>query len=323
MNSLHDPILVTGGAGFIGSNLVERLLASGFKVDVLDNLNTGDIEYIKKWKSFSNFQYYNVDLLDTAKLGQIGKYRTIYHLAANPEVNVSATKPDIHFKQNIVATFNLLEAIKDSPPDVFVFASSSTVYGEPAIIPTPENYGPLEPISSYGASKLACEALISSYAHLHKFKAIICRLANIVGENSTHGVVYDFIRKLRTDSSQLEVLGDGKQNKSYLYISDCINAIQAAVNDGSNVVNIFNIGSDDQVDVMTIAKLVIQAMKLDGVKIRLTGGVEGGRGWVGDVKNMRLDISKLKSTGWKQHYNSEDALRHTAQQINDSKTHVA
>ena len=319
MNPVHDPILITGGAGFIGSSLVERLLAAGFKVDVIDNLSTGSADFIKKWKMSSNVQFHNIDLLDVAKLGQIGKYRTIYHFAANPEVNVRATKPDIHFKQNIVATFNLLEAIKDSPPEVFVFASSSTVYGEPAIIPTPENYAPLEPISSYGASKLACEALVSSYAHLNKFRAVICRLANIVGENSTHGVVYDFIRKLRSNSSQLEVLGDGKQNKSYLYISDCINAIQDAINGGTGAVNIFNIGSDDQIDVLTIAGLVIQTMKLGGVKIKLTGGVEGGRGWIGDVKNMMLDISKLKSTGWKQRYNSENALRYTAQQIVELK----
>lgn len=319
MNPVHDPILITGGAGFIGSSLVERLVAAGFKVDVLDNLSTGSADFIKKWKMSSNVQFHNIDLLDVTELGQIGKYRTVYHFAANPEVNVSATKPDIHFKQNIVATFNLLEAIKDSPPEVFVFASSSTVYGEPAIIPTPENYAPLEPISSYGASKLACEALVSSYAHLNKFRAVICRLANIVGENSTHGVVYDFIRKLRSNSSQLEVLGDGKQNKSYLYISDCINAIQDAMNGGTGAVNIFNIGSDDQIDVLTIAGLVIQTMKLDGVKIKLTGGVEGGRGWIGDVKNMMLDVSKLKSTGWKQRYNSENALRYTAQQIVELK----
>lgn len=315
MNSIHDPILVTGGAGFIGSWLVERLLAAGFKVDVLDNLSTGSADYIKKWTASENFQFHNIDLLDTTKLNQLGNYRTVYHLAANPEVKTSSINPQVSFKQNIVTTFNLLEAIRTSPPEVFVFASSSTVYGEPSILPTPENYGPLEPISSYGATKLACEALVSAYANTFNFKAVICRLANIVGENSTHGVIYDFIRKLSADSSQLEVLGDGKQNKSYLYALDCINAIQAAVTNASDAVNVFNIGSDDQVDVLTIANLVIQNMGLDRAIIKLTGGVEGGRGWKGDVKNMILDISKLKSTGWTSLYNSEGALRRTAQQI--------
>jgi len=149
----------------------------------------------------------------------------VFHLAANPEVKLSSTCPEIHYQQNVVATFNLLEAIrKTGNIKTFIFTSSSTVYGEPTKIPTPEDYAPLKPISVYGASKLACEALISAYAHTYGFKAIIYRLANIVGPRNKHGVIHDFMQKLKTKPKELEILGDGTQNKSYLYINDCIEA---------------------------------------------------------------------------------------------------
>ncbi|MFQ5941176.1 MAG: NAD-dependent epimerase/dehydratase family protein [Nitrososphaerales archaeon] len=312
---MNSPILVTGGAGFIGSYLVEKLLSEGFETHILDNFSNGNIKYFDKWKGISRFQCHKIDLLDKASLDILQDYRVIYHLAANPEVRQSVTDPEINFKQNVVATFNLLESIRKSDAELLVFASTSTVYGEATKIPTPEDFSLSEPISVYAASKLACEALISSYAHLYGFKAIIYRLANIVGENSTRGVIYDFIKKLQSDPSKLEVLGDGKQSKSYLYVSDCIEAIQFGLTSSTKTVEIFNVGSEDQIDVSTIAKVVIDEMGLSEVNIMYTGGVEGGRGWKGDVKNMLLDISKLKSLGWEPKYNSLNSLQVTTRKM--------
>ena len=231
-------------------------------------------------------------------------------MAANPEVRVSSINPEVHYKQNIVATFNLLEAIrKYGGIETLIFTSSSTVYGEASVIPTPEDYAPLEPISVYGASKLACEALIMGYAHSYGFNAVIYRLANVVGPRSEHGVIYDFFWKLKRNPKELEILGDGTQKKSYLYVKDCVEAMLIGLKSLDKRVEIFNVGSEDQVDVKKIAEIVVKEMGLNDVKFRFTGGVDEGRGWVGDVKNMLLDVSKLKSKGWQARYNSEESVR--------------
>jgi len=290
------------------------LLNKGFQIHVLDNLSSGNPEYITNWKKNENFKFFKLDLVDKNYLDFVKEYKTIYHLAANPDVQTSTANPQLHFEQNVIATFNLLESIKEGKIKNFIFFSTSTVYGEPEKIPTPENYSPLEPISPYGASKLACEALVSSFSHTFRFQSIILRLANIIGPSSTHGVIFDFINKLKNDSSKLEVLGDGTQNKSYLHISDCLDALQAGLK-SKKTVEFFNIGSDDQVDVKTIANLVIKGMNLKETSIFLTGGVDGGRGWKGDVKFMNLDINKIKSMGWKPKYNSKDAVELTISEI--------
>jgi UDP-glucose 4-epimerase len=184
------------------------------------------------------------------------------------------------------------------------------VYGEAAKVPTPEDYAPLKPISIYGASKLAGEALITAYAYTYGFKAVIYRIANVVGPRSRHGVVYDFVQKLKKNRNELEILGDGTQKKSYLYVSDCIEAMLLGIAKSSQQVEIYNIGSEDQIDVKTIANIVVEEMGLKDVKFVFTGGV-GGRGWLGDVKNMQLDINKIKKLGWKPKLNSEQAIRLT------------
>jgi len=203
---------------------------------------------------------------------------------------------------------------KSKTPKTMVFTSTSTVYGEAKILPTPEDYAPLIPISTYGASKLGCEALTTSYAHTFNLRALILRLANIVGPKANHGVIPDFIRKLKTNPNRLEVLGDGNQKKSYLYIDDCIDAILHATKTflkSNHKVDIYNIGSTDQITVKNIAKIVIEEMHLPNVSIIFTGGVDGGRGWKGDVKTMRLSTEKLAKTGWKPKYTSEHAIRLT------------
>ena len=311
-------ILITGGAGFIGSHLVDALVDKGHNVTVLDDLSTGHERNLSH--SIHNHQY-QVTLIvgDCRKPKDIEKalkrVDVVFHLAANPEVRLELSDPEKCYEQNIEATYILLQRIRKSNVESIVFASSSTIYGDATVIPTPESYGPLKPISVYGASKLACEALTSSYCYSFKKKGIIIRPANIVGPRSTHGVIIDFIKKLKTNPSELEILGDGTQTKSYLYIDDCIDAIIKAYESAEGPVTIYNIGSEDQTNVNDIAKIVIEEMGLKGVKLKFSGGVNGGRGWIGDVKNMLLDISKLKSLGWKPKLNSEQAVRETARHL--------
>ena len=219
--------LVTGGAGFIGSSLVDLLMKRGESVHVLDNLSSGDLSNVEKWSKHPKFNFNNGDLLNPDDiLPALEGCETVYHLAANPEVRSSKASPRDHFDQNILATYNLLEAIRLSgTAKSLIFTSTSTVYGEPSVIPTPETYGPMKPISHYGASKLACEALISSYASMYGFRCILFRLANVIGGRSNHGMIFNFVQKLRVDPRRLEVLGDGSQSKSYLYIDDCVSGL--------------------------------------------------------------------------------------------------
>jgi UDP-glucose 4-epimerase len=310
--------LVTGGLGFIGSHLTDALMTHKTRVCVFDNLSSGTLENIRKWRGSPNLTINKGDLLNTADLTKLknNHYDIIYHLAANPEVRVGSTNPKIHFEQNILATYNLLEHIRKTKGNpTLVFTSTSTVYGETTKLPTPEDYGPLIPISTYGASKLASEALISAYAHNYNFKALILRLANIIGSRSQHGVIYDFAQKLKKNPRELEILGDGTQTKSYLHISDCIEAIQLGLTKSSKQVEIYNVGSEDQINVKDIAQIVIEETKLKNVKLKLTGGVDGGRGWKGDIKNMLLDVRKIKAIGWKPKLSSEEAIRKASKEL--------
>jgi UDP-glucose 4-epimerase len=303
-------VLITGGAGFIGSHLTERLLKDGYKVAIIDNFSSGKQENLSHELKNPKLALVKDDLKKPAKLETaLSGCETVFHFAANPEVRAGSSNPDVHFQQNVVATHNLLETVRKAEnKPLLVFTSTSTVYGEPTKIPTPEDYAPLKPISTYGASKLACEALISAYAYTYGFKAIIYRLANIVGPRSQHGVIYDFIQKLQKNPNELEILGDGTQNKSYLHISDCIEAMLLGLEKSTEQVEIYNVGSEDQIDVKTIAKIAAEKMGLQDIKFKFTGGVDGGRGWKGDVKNMLLDVSKIKSLGWKPKLNSKQAI---------------
>jgi UDP-glucose 4-epimerase len=314
MNNNHT-VLVTGGAGFIGSHLVDRLLNDGIKVHVLDNLSTGNIEHIKRWNNNNNnnnFRFFKLDLVHDPIEYYGDRYSTIFHLAANPDVRSSSINPKEHFEQNIISTFNILEYSRKHDIDTFVFTSSSTVYGEPNVIPTPEDTL-LMPISMYGASKAACESLICSYAHMYGIKAVIYRLANVIGVRSTHGVIYDFINKLIRNKNMLEILGNGKQRKSYIHVNDCINAMLIGLNSNDKV-NIFNVGSDDYIDVITIADIIINALGLSDVQLKFIDNGDG-RGWKGDVKVMLLDTTRLKRLGWRAMYNSKEAVRVTVNDI--------
>lgn len=306
--------LVTGGAGFIGSHLVDSLMNQQWEVTVFDNLSSGNVENVQQWLKNKRFRFVKGDLKNLADIEKAGvDAQVVFHFAANPEVRVGETEPSVHFEDNLAATFNLLEVVRKSKTaKMLVLASTSTIYGEASVMPTPEDYGPLVPISLYGASKLGCEGLVSSYAYTFGVRTLILRLANVVGTRSRHGVIIDFIKKLHKNSRKLEILGDGMQKKSYLHIDDCIDAAMHLTNrflKSDRRVDIYNIGAFDQVDVKQIAEIVVEEVKLSKVEFAFTGGVDGGRGWLGDVKFMHLSIDKLLQTGWKPRYNSEQAVR--------------
>ena len=301
-------IVITGGAGFIGSHLADAL-ASGNDVAVFDNFSSGKMEYLAKQKDNPHFRVVQGDLLDRECLmGAVEGADVVFHLAANPYVKLGAENTSVHLDQNILATHNLLEAMRIKGVKRIAFTSTSTIYGEATLVPTPENYGPLKPISLYGASKLACEALISSYCHTFDMRSWIYRFANIVGERGTHGVLVDFIRKLQSNPKEMEILGSGKQRKSYLEVKDCVGAMIYCVENSSEQVNIFNVGSRDAIDVTEIAEIVAESMGLSGVKYRYTGGLDG-RGWKGDVKTMLLSIESLEKLGWSPSFISRESIR--------------
>ena len=296
---------ITGGAGFIGSHLVDRLIGSG-KVTVYDNLNSGRKEFIQQHLSKNNFQFIQADLLDIDTLDQaIANHDIVFHLAANPDVRAGIANTNLDLQQGTLATYNVLETMKVNKINKIVFASSSTVYGEAGKKAVAEDYGPLLPISLYGASKLACEGLISAFCHIFDMQAWIFRFANVVGSRSSHGVIFEFINKLRQNPEELEILGDGTQEKPYLYTSDCTDGILFGLQHSREQVNILNLGTDSSTNVTTIASMLVEAMGLAGVKFTYTGG---SRGWRGDVPQVRFDITKMKNMGWKPNYSSDGAV---------------
>mgnify|MGYP000108936071 CR=1 FL=1 len=310
-------VLITGGAGFIGSHIVDYFMEKNEEVIVIDNLSSGRIENIEKWLDNPNFKFHKADLTNPSSYAEMfSGVDIVFHYAANSEVRIGSQRPEDIWDNNIVATYNVLEAMRKHNVKLIVFASSSTVYGDQVNIPTPEN-SKLEPISIYGASKLAGEALISGYVHTFKIRALIMRYANIVGSRLRHGVIYDFISKLKKNPEVLEILGDGMQRKSYLYISDAIEATMHALNkfmETEKMIEIYNVGNEDWITVKEIAEIVSKTMNLKP-KLLFTGGVEGGRGWIGDVKLMLLDISKLKAIGWKPKLNCRDVIERATKDI--------
>lgn len=298
---------VTGGAGFIGSRLVEKLLGRKHSVTVYDNLSSGKKAFIEEHLQNKKFKFIQADLLDLKKLKKSIKGADfVFHLAANPDIRHGIKYTDTDLKQNTIVTYNVLEAMRCAGIKKIAFSSSSVVYGEPTIIPTPEDYGPLVPVSLYGASKLACEGLITAYAHTFDMRAWIFRLANVVGRRSTHGIIVDFINKLKKNPKELEILGNGRQNKSFLSAGECIEGILYGVTHSRERVNIFNLGGRDQINATKIARILVEESGLKEVRFRYTGGK---RGWKGDVSVMNLAVDKMKRLGWEAKKGSEEAVR--------------
>lgn len=304
---------VSGGAGFIGSHVVDWLTSKGNRVTVYDNLGSGRIEHIAQHIEKTDFRFIHGDLLKKTNLKKaLRGQEFIFHLASNPDIAKSITKPDLDLKQGIQATFNVLEAMRTNDVNKIAYTSGSGIYGDAGTTFTPEDYGPLMPTSMYGASKLACEAMISAYCHLYGIQAWVFRMANIVGARQTHGVIYDFIRKLKANPGELEILGDGRQSKSYVHVKDCVEAFFFAIFNSNEKVNTFNIASNDHIDVTSIARIVVEEMGLKDVKFKYTGG---SRGWKGDVPTVRLDTTKINKLGWKPKITSEEAVRKATREL--------
>jgi UDP-glucose 4-epimerase len=316
-----ERILITGGAGFIGSALADTLISRSkdCQVTVFDNLSTGSKENIMHLDSNPNFNFIYGNILDVSTLQSVVNVSDIvFHLAANPLVALGAYNTTKDFEENVLATYNLIEAMRKSTScKKILYTSTSTVYGEVEVpkMPIPENYGPLKPISLYGATKLSCEAMISGYCYMFGISGVALRLANIIGPVSNKGVVFDFASKLSSNPNFLNILGNGRQNKSYLYIDDCIDAImriKSHIDQDRINFEIFNVGSDDSINVLGIANIVINEMSLKNVALNFENNNLEGRGWNGDVREFLLDCSLLKSLGWRPKMNSGDAIKHTA-----------
>lgn len=321
-------VLVTGGAGFIGSELVRILLKNKLDVVAIDNFSSGYRGNLTNLFTNPNFLLIQEDLLNLSShtIQLIRDCDEVYHLAANPDVRIGSRNSQVDFNNNILGTYNLLEIMRNSDfCKKLIFTSTSTVYGDANIVPTSEDYGPLIPISLYGSSKLAAESLISGYSHMFGIKCGVLRLANIIGATSNHGVIFDFINKLNKNNTFLEILGNGKQNKSYLYIDDCLDAMLLVSeyldhNYEGTSFNLFNVGSEDKLEVLSIAKIILRELALENIPLIFSSVNSDGRGWKGDVKNMLLDISKIKRLGWSIRYQSEEAVRLTVQNILKSQS---
>ncbi len=312
-------VLLTGGAGYLGSRLCESLVERGHVVRVLDNLSTGRREALAGCEGSPGFEFHQADLLRDPLEGFLEDCETVVHLAANQDVRRALTDTGADFHQNVEATYRLLEAMRGTTPSRFVFTSTSTVYGEADVVPTPEGYAPLAPISLYGATKLASEAMISAFAHTYGLRAVVFRLANVVGGRSTHGVVYDLVQKLRHDDQELEIIGrDPGTRKSYVHVEDVMAGILHAWNLPTGAFVVYNLGSEDQITVREVADSITSALGLSGVRYRWTGGVENGRGWKGDVRDMGLDVAKLRGLGWRPGYTSQEAVHQAAQELRNT-----
>jgi len=305
--------LVTGGAGFIGSHLVDALVEQGKKVRVIDNFSSGREEFLIHHDGHDSVEVCRGDLLDQGAVnGAMEGVETVHHLAANPDIRLGTEVTDTDLRQGTMATYNVLEAMRIAGVSRISFASSSAVYGEADVMPTPEDYGPVMPISLYGASKLASEGLITAWAGTFGAQGFIHRFANIVGPRGTHGVIFDFIHKLKENPSRLEVLGDGQQEKSYMSAHDCVQSMLHVIELGYSGPVINNLGTGDTCSVSKIAEIVIEESGLEGVSIDYTGGK---RGWAGDVPKTYLDVTKLLGTGFKPTVMSEQAVRETARML--------
>lgn len=309
-------MIVTGCAGFIGSNLVDRLLDCGNIVVGIDNFSTGQHRFLSDALSNPSFKLIQTDILDLDALKMaLAGGDMVFHLAANADVRFGTDHPRKDLEQNTIATYNVLEAMRFNGIAKIAFSSTGSVYGESPIIPTPEN-GPF-PIqtSLYGASKAACEGLISAYCEGFGFQSWIFRFVSILGERYTHGHIFDFYQKLKKDSTCLAVLGNGRQRKSYLYVQDCIDAIMLAVEKAHEKVNIFNLGVDGYVEVNDSIGWICQEL---GVTPRLEYS-GGDRGWIGDNPFIFLDTNKIQALGWSPRFDIEQGVLQTVQYLKNNE----
>jgi UDP-glucose 4-epimerase len=306
--------LVTGGAGFIGSHLCDRLIEQGAEVWCVDNLHLGQRRNIAHLETSNGFHFAALDVLDVKKLDALfadAKFDSVFHMAANSDIAAGVADPDLDLRLNQLTTLSVLEAMRRHEVRRLLFASTSAVFGETSAV-LREDSGPLQPISFYGASKLAAEAYISTYAHLFGLSAVVLRFPNVVGERATHGVIYDFLRKLEKHPAQLDVLGDGNQTKPYLYVADLIDAILVAREKSSGPLAVYHAAGIGATSVREIAEIVVSAAGRPDTAIRFGAG---DRGWPGDVPRFQYDISRLQALGWQPRRHSTDAVRLAVERI--------
>jgi len=304
--------LVTGCAGFIGSNLTDRLLRDGHTVIGYDNLVTGQIEFLREAQQSRHFQFVRGDTLDLDTLANaLRGVEIVFHLAANADVRFGTQHTRKDLEQNTLATYNVLEAMRHNNVPRIVFASTGSIYGEPAIFPTPETAPFPIQTSLYGASKLAAEGLIQAFAEGFGIRAYIFRFVSILGERYTHGHVFDFYKQLRAHPERLDVLGNGKQRKSYLYVQDCLDAIFVALNRAQDKVNIFNLGMDAYCQVDDSINWICAYLKLSPQRVY----AGGERGWIGDSPFIFLDTQNIRALGWQPQLTIQQGIIRTVQYL--------
>jgi UDP-glucose 4-epimerase len=307
---------VTGGAGFIASNLVDRLLAQGHEVVAYDNLSSGQLTFLESAQKQPAFRLVEADILDEARLGSaMAGCDTVFHLAANADVRFGAQHPRKDLDQNTIGTWCVLEAMRHNGVRRIAFSSTGSIYGEAKVVPTPEDAPFPVQTSLYGASKLAGEGLISAYCEAYGMRSWIFRFVSILGERYTHGHIFDFCMQLREHSSRLDVLGDGHQQKSYLYVQDCLDAMLIAIERSEGSVNVFNLGTDEVVEVNDSIDVIVNELQLSPRR-QYSGGK---RGWVGDSPLIHLDCARMRALGWQPRRTIRESIRLTLQwlQAND------
>jgi UDP-glucose 4-epimerase len=304
----YGKCFVTGAAGFIGSHMVERLLNEGCSITGYDNLSSGKEDWITPYLKNPKFKFIKGDLLDTELLQRsVQGHNSVFHLAANGDIRAALNNPRLDLEQGAIATFNVIDAVRNNHVKNLLFTSSGSVFGLTSQIPTSETVAPLLPISMYAGSKMACEGLISAAANTFGFKARLYRLGNVVGGRMARGVIYDLIQKLRKNPKELEVLGNGEQEKNFITANDVVDGMLfALVTNKTPVCDLYHLGGPDSLKVKDLAKLVIEEMGLKNVNIRFTGG-DGG--WPGDQPKAIFNISKLRALGWKPQNTSVEAVR--------------
>lgn len=307
--------LVTGGAGFIGSHLIERLLEDGHQAVAYDNFSTGRERFLERAAGHARFELIRGDVLDRGRLAAAAAGAdVVFHLAANADVRFGTDCPERDLQQNTVATFNVLEAMRAAGVRRIAFASTGSVYGEPDVFPTPETAPFPVQTSLYAASKLAGEAMVQAYCESFGFEGYIFRFVSILGERYSHGHVFDFYRQLREHPERLHVLGDGRQRKSYLYVADCISAIVCALERANDRVNVFNLGTDEYCDVTQSVGWICREL---GLAPALTYA-GGPRGWIGDSPFIFLDCRRIRALGWQPTLSIEDGVRRTVRYLRDN-----
>ncbi len=307
-------VLVVGGAGFIGSHLCDALLAEGHEVVCIDNFSLGTRENISHLQTDPHFLLYEADASDKEELTEVFRKEKpgyIFHLAANSDIQASALNPAVEYRNTYTTTFQVLSCMREFGVKKLFFASTSAVYGDKRDVLLDENTPNLSPVSYYGAAKLGSEALISAFSYMNDMQALVFRFPNVIGPRLTHGVIFDFIRKLRKNQERLQILGDGKQTKPYIYVLDLIEAAVRFMETGKQGVTLYNVAAEGATSVTRIADIICEEMGLDGVEYAYTGGESG---WQGDVPRFRYCTEKIRRAGWKAAFTSDEAVRKTVRE---------